>query len=232
MLHKTHISNIEIYTPEWDAIRLGRFTSSKISSLMGEKPYQKEFMSYVYQKAGELIAGRLSTEEGEDQIDDENTLWGLQYEPEALRSFGISHKIEYLVTQKVIFEPGGCTSSTPDALWILSSSITKDDCYNVATVEVKCPRKYHTFFPLYACKTTEQLKKYSSKYYWQVLDQMTICGAPEGYFVCYHPLFPSEKRMSVIHFKKIDLWPDFSLLEQRKELAIKKYKEIISEFQK
>lgn len=230
MLHKSHISGVQIYTPEWDNIRLGRFTSSKISELMGEKPYQKSFMTYVHQKAGELIGGRIE-EHGEDQIDDENTLWGLQYEPEALQFFGREKKIEYLVTQKVIFEPGGCTSSTPDALWILSSSIVKEDHYNVATVEVKCPRKYARFFPLYSCVTPGDLKRYMAIYYWQVLDQMLVCSAPVGYFVCYHTKFPPEKRMKVIEFRKIDLWDDFSLLEQRKDLAIKKYKEIISQFQ-
>ena len=229
MLHKSCISNIEIYSPEWNAVRLGRLTSSRISVLMGEKALSIGAMSYIHQKAGEFITGQTLAED-EGPIEDENTVWGLQTEPEALNRFGVAKKIKYLVTQKVIFQPGGRTSSTPDALWIIDSSVLKEDCYNVATVEVKCPRKYHRFFPLYAIKTPAELKKSYSGYFWQVIDQMSTCSAAIGYFVCYHPLFPAGKNMNIIEFRKIDLWDEFALLEKRKEQAVQKLLEIVNSF--
>lgn len=229
MLHKSHISSIEIYSPEWDRARLGRFTSSKAYTLMGEKPYQQGFNTYVHQKAGELITGRHSAEEKEI-LEDENTAWGLQTEPEALNKFGVLMGLKYLVVQKMVFDPADCTSSTPDALWIIDSSVIKENCYNVATVEVKCPRTYHRFFPLFYCTTPEDLKKKYPNYFWQIIDQMSVCKASIGYFVCYHPLFPPHKNLRIIEFRKINLWPDFSLLEERKKLAIEMYKSLIEDF--
>lgn len=231
MLHKSFISHIEIYSDEWNKMRLGRFTSSRIHALMGEKPFQAGAMSYIHQKAGEHITGQTLAEE-DVIIEDENTTWGLQTEPEALRQFGIFKKLQYLVVQKLIFDPNGQTSSTPDALWIIDSSVLQEDCYNVATVEVKCPRKYHRFFPMFACKTPEDLKRAYSTYYWQVIDQMHTCNAALGYFVCFHPLFPAGNNFRCIEFRKIDLWDDFAKLQQRKLLAIQKLNEILSEFKK
>lgn len=229
MLHKSHISNIEIYSPQWNAVRLGRLTSSKMSVIMGEKPLTTGAMSYIHQKAGECITGQTLAED-EGPIEDENTVWGLQTEPEALNQFGLVKKIRYLVVQKVIYDPKGRTSSTPDALWIIDSSVLKEDCYNVATVEVKCPRKYHRFFPLYACETPADIKKGYGGYYWQVIDQMSTCSAAVGYFVCYHPLFPPGRNMKIIEFRKIDLWADFALLEKRKEQAVYKLIEVVNSF--
>lgn len=226
MLHKSFISDIKIYSPEWNAVRSGRLTSSRIHVLLAEKNLTVGAMSYLYQKAGESITGH-NTEDDDDIIEDENTAWGIMNEPLALNKFGLSRGIKYLVTQKVIYDPSGRTSSTPDALWIIDSSVFKEDCYNVATVEVKCPRKYPRFFPLFACNTPADLKLKNSSYYWQVIDQMSTCQAALGYFVVFNPTFPAHKNLKVIEFRKIDIWEDFRKLEQRKKEAVQILGEII-----
>lgn len=227
MLHKSFISNIQIYTEDWHVTRLGRLTSSKIHVLMAEKSLTEGAMSYIYQKAGEAITGH-NTEEDTDIVEDENTAWGVLNEPEALKKFGHYMGIKYLITQKIIFNPKGRTSSTPDALWIIDSSVLQEDCYNVATVEVKCPRKYHRFFPLFACNTPKELKAKYKPHFWQVIDQMSVCGAAIGYFVVFNPTFPAHKNMKVIEFRKIDLWDDFKKLEQRKKEAVQTLEGIIT----
>lgn len=225
MLHKSFISNIQIYTEEWHKIRLGRLTSSKINVLMADKSLTEGAMSYIYQKAGESITGH-TTEEDTDVVEDENTAWGILNEPLALHKFGIRMGIKYLITQKVIFDPNGRTSSTPDAIWIIDSSVTQEDSYNVATVEVKCPRKYHKFFPLFECNIPADLKVKHKSYFWQVIDQMSTCGAAIGYFVVFNPTFPTHKNLKVIEFRKLDLWDDFKKLDQRKKEAVQKLEEI------
>jgi hypothetical protein len=227
MLHKSFISDIKIYTDEWQAIRLGRLTSSRIHVLMADKSLTEGAMSYIYQKAGEAITGQ-TTEEDTDVVEDENTAWGVLNEPEALQKFGIYMGIKYLITQKIIFDPRGRTSSTPDAIWVIDSSVLQEDCYNVATVEVKCPRKYHRFFPLFACNTPADLKAKYRPHFWQVIDQMSVCGAAIGYFVVYNPTFPAHKNMKVIEFQKVNLWDDFKKLEQRKREATQVLEGIIT----
>lgn len=229
MLPVEHISKIQIYSEEWHKFRIGKFTSSKIHNLMAEKPYSDGFMTYVEQKACEFINGQTLAEEDE-QIEDEYTVWGQEWEPYALQAFGQAKGLKYLVTQKLISAPGGRFSSTPDALWILQSSLIKENHYNVATVEVKCPRKYPRFLKLWRCNTPEDVKKAARPYYWQVLDQMDNCNAVLGYFSCFHPHFPEGKRQKIVEFNKLDLWKDFSLLQQRKKLAIDEFMKIVSEF--
>lgn len=229
MLKIEHISDVQIYTSDWDALRCGRFTSSKMHTLMGEKMWTDGAMSYIYQKVGEFVTGRSMAVE-DDIVEDENTQWGNEYESKALQTFAVFKGIEFLVTQKVITAPGSRFSSTPDGIWIINSSVVEKDSYNVASVEVKCPRKYPRFFPLYRCNTPEDLKKYSKHYFWQVIDQMDNCGAVLGYFVCFHPLFPDGKNMKIIEFQKLNLWDDFKFLAQRKAAVLQKFNEVLSEF--
>jgi hypothetical protein len=226
MLHKSHISNLALYSTDWDKARLGRFTSSRINALLTEKELTPGAMTYIYQKVGEELT-QYSTAV-EDQIDDENTQWGLDNEPNAIKRFQQVKKVEYLATQKLISNTDTRFASTPDAIWIHGECLNQLE-YNVSTLEVKCPRKYHTYIPLYECKTPAQLFRFNSRYYWQVLDQMDNCGSAIGYFACYHPLFPSGSNFNIIEFRKIDLWEDFRKLKDRKASAVKKFNEIKAE---
>lgn len=230
MLKTSHISNIQIYTQEWDDIRKGRFTSSKISEIIGDDGVTKSVgMGYIYQKAGEKITNKsMATED--DVIEDENTSWGRENEPAAIRKFGMIKGIEYLVTQKIILDPNSNESSTPDAIWIHGQSILKGGEYNVSTLEVKCPRKYNRFIPLWECDTPEKLRKYSKKYYWQVLHQMRICDSAVGYFACFHPLFPPDTNMRIIQFNKAELWDDFKKLNTRVNQANEIYIGLLEKF--
>lgn len=230
MLKVSHISNITIYSHEWDMARLGRFTSSRMNVLMGEKEIMDSgAMTYIYHKVGEKVTKKsMATED--DVIEDENTHWGRENEPMAIRKFGQKYGINFLVAQKLILDPESQFSSTPDAIWVHGASVIKTDEYNVSTLEVKCPRKFHKFIPLYKCKTPEDLKKFNKNYYWQVIDQMYNCDSAVGYFACFHPLFPEGKNMNVIEFKKIDLWPEFKKMKQRKEQAVRIFNETMADF--
>lgn len=228
MLKNSHISDIAIYSTEWDAARLGRFTSSNWHRCMADKLFSEAFMTYVYQKAGEELTGKTTAEE--DVIEDENTQWGKDFEPDAIRKFGISKGLDFLVTQKMIFDPESRFSSTPDAIWVHGRSVLVDGEQNVSTLEVKCPRKYHKFIPLYQCKTPDALKSFNKSYYWQVMDQMYNCDSAVGYFACYHPLFPEGGNFNVIEFRKMDLWDDFKKMKERKAAVLEKFEEIRNSF--
>lgn len=229
MLKVGHISNIQIYSEEWDRARLGRFTSSRISPLMAERGLSDGGQTYIYHKVGEFITGK-STALDDDVIEDENTMWGKDNEPMAIRKFGLLMNIEFLVVQKMIFDPEGQFSSTPDALWIHGQSVLKAEEYNVSTLEVKCPRKYHKFIPLYECQTPADLKAFNKNYYWQVIDQMYNADSAMGYFGAFHPLFPEGKNLRVIEFRKIDLWDEFKKMKERKAQTIALFNKIKAQF--
>ena len=227
MLKKENISSIEIYSDEWHQHRLGKFTSSRIHSIMGETPYTSGFLTYVDQKVGEEITGH--TTAYDEEIEDENTSWGRQYEPEAINKFGVTNKVQFLVTQKMIYTPNTRFSSTPDAIWVHGEALNQKE-YNVSTLEVKCPRKYHRFNKLFRCKTPLDLYKTDKIYFWQKIDQMDNCDSALGYFCIYHPLYPEWCNFRQIEFRKIDLWDYFKKLKERKKLAEEKFHEYKSHF--
>lgn len=228
MLHKDHISKIQIYSDEWHLARLGRFTSSRINCLCTDKECAEGAMTYIYHKVGETLT-KQPLADMDDVVEDENTTWGLMYEPEAIQVFANKMKIQYLVVQKMIANAASQFSSTPDAIWVKSICENQVE-YNVCTIEVKCPRKYHKFIPYFRAKTPYDVKKLSKVYFWQVIDQMDNCGSAVGYFVVYHPLFPPGANMSVVVFNKMDLWEEFKLLQIRKKWAVEKFNEVKADF--
>ena len=224
MLKKEQISKIKIYSDEWHLFRAGRFTSSKIHLFMGDDGFTQGTMTYIYQKVGETLTGQITGTE-DDQIEDENTAWGLQYEPVALSLFQSVKKVKYMTNQNIIYDLENQYSSTPDAIWTHNESLNQLE-YNVSTIEVKCPRKYHKYIPLFGCKTPQDLKKFNKNYYWQVMDQMSLCDSVTGYFMCFNPLFPEKSRYNIIEFNKPHLWDDFKLLHQRKAKAVWEFNRI------
>jgi len=227
MLKIESITNASIYSDAWQMQRRGKFTSSKIHCFMGEKGLGNGAYTYIDQKLGEEMTGHVVSDE--DDIEDENTAWGLQYEPEAVKEFHIRNKIEFLVTQKLIHAPGTRFSSTPDGIWVHGLATNQKE-YNVSTLEVKCPRKFHRFNKLYRCNTPDDILKTESKYFWQVLDQMENCDSAVGYFAVYHPLYPPTCNYKQIQFKKIELWDEFKKLKKRKNEAVELLLKWKSEF--
>lgn len=219
MLKKSHITNVSIFSEDWQLLRRGKFTSSRIHCLMGEKGISDGGLTYIDQKLGEEMTGHCVSDD--DELEDENTTWGNTHEPDALKRFHLENKVDFLVTQKMIHASNTRFSSTPDAIWVHGEASNQEE-YNVSTLEVKCPRKFHRFNKLYRCKTPSDLFKVSRIYYWQVLDQMDNCDSAVGYFGVYHPLYPVNCNWRQIQFKKIDLWDDFKKLRQRKSEAEQK----------
>lgn len=216
MLKIENITKAAIYSDEWQMQRRGKFTSSKIHCLMSERGLGTGAYSYIDQKLGEEMTGH--TVSDEDDIEDENTAWGNQYEPKAIEQFHLRNKIQFLVTQKLIHAPNSRYSSTPDAIWVHGLASNQLE-YNVSTLEVKCPRKFHRFNKLYRCNTPNDILKTESKYFWQVIDQMENCDSSIGYFAVYHPLYPENCNFKQIQFKKLELWDEFKFLKKRKSEA-------------
>jgi hypothetical protein len=195
---------------------------------MAEKGLGTGAFSYIDQKIGEVMTGHVVEED--ENIEDENTAWGNMYEPKAIAKFHEVNKVQFLVTQKLIHAPDSHFSSTPDAIWVHGLASNQVE-YNVSTLEVKCPRKFHRYNKLYRCNTPHDLLKVESRYFWQVLDQMDNCDSAVGYFAVYHPLYPEKCNFKQIQFKKLDLWDEFKKLKQRKQEAVNLMQKWMLEFQ-
>lgn len=224
MLLKANISSIEIHSDEWYQGRLAKFTASEIHNLMGEKPYQREFFTYVYNKVGEEMTGIAAR----DEADTAATRHGLIFENEAIRKYGESAGLSFVVVQKLISAPDSRFGCTPDFLVVHAEALDKTS-YEVSTGEVKCPITYNAFIRLWLCDSPEDVLREEKKYFWQVVSQMHLCGALKGYLIIYHPDFKSGN-MKVIEFRKVKLVKYFTLMAERLKLAEEKFIEIRDKF--
>src|SRR6185503_7321268 len=188
MLLKSKISKIEIYTDDWFKERLGKLTSSEIHFITSSSFWTTGCQTYLYRKVGEKVTGKFIIKGGGDSSIIEAMEWGNAHELEALKVFSEKKQIEFIVYQKLITDIENGYGSTPDGLIIHRESSNELE-YDVSTIEVKCPPTYHNYIRLALCRTPQDLKRESSQYYWQVLDQMFICQSMVGYFAVYHPEF-------------------------------------------
>jgi hypothetical protein len=211
MLLKSSITGIRIHTDEWHQARLAKFTSSKKHHLMGKSIETDGCLSYIYDLVGEEMTGTPANAD----IDTPATRHGNLYEPEAIQKFSEKMNVKFAVTQCLISPKDSRFSGTPDAIIPLQETETS---YSVRTAEIKCPPTYSAYIGLFLCNTPKDVLKENKIYYWQVIDQMNLCGALIGYLVIYHPFFRSGN-LKVIEFNAMHLQEEFKLLKARNKEA-------------
>ncbi len=230
MLLKTKISEHQLsldplLNERYNQAKLGKFTSSEWHYLMAEKGIGSTGLNYIYRKVGELMTGMKCRPD----ISTPATEHGLSYEREGLIKFGEKMGLQSLLVQRLILDEDGRCGGTPDGLIVLNES-TDGLSLNVQTCEIKCPLSFDGYIRLWKCRTPEDLKKEERSYYFQVLHQMLLCDALVGWFICYHPFFKSGQ-MNIIEFRKINLIPEFKLMNDRKQQAIKIFNDIKQELE-
>lgn len=121
---------------EWHTQRLGRFTGSRISELLGIKGLGETGKSYAFENAVEIVYGR----DEEEQFLSYDLKRGTELEPLAFRKFKEIKATEFIddVQECGFFAFGKDAGASPDGL------VGKD-----AVIEIKCPRS-NKFFKLVA----------------------------------------------------------------------------------
>lgn len=217
MLKVEYISEVKVlkdepvYRNEWKRAKLAKFSSSKASTLMGEKENTIGALSYIYEKVGEELSGQPAHTE----VDNEATRWGLIHEADGTKKLGEALGVEFLVTQTLITIPGTRFGSTPDAIWPIKKY---GDAWDVETGEIKCYPSYSRMVRCMLCDTPADVKKADPDAYYQVLHQMSICDCMRGSLGYYHPSFLGAN-FKLIKFRKVELIEDFKLLNLRMKLA-------------
>ena len=173
--------NIEQRTPEWDALRAGRFTASMASKLV--TPTGKASIQYKTEIA-RIIAEQKGLQEPEFI---KPTYWmerGINLEAEALAWFEVETDLTV--------EPIGFVTSDDDLIGaspdgVIKESISKDSSSTfidyLIPLELKCPKpSTHIKYLI-----DGELPK---EYIGQVHFQMALCEAPYAYFASYNPNVP------------------------------------------
>lgn len=156
-------------TKEWYDARLGRFTASQISRLLGKDTLQKTkdaIDNFALEKAIESIYGL-----EEDQFVSFDMQRGIALEPLAFRKFKQLKELEFLTVKECGFYPynehGG---ASPDGI-VSNNSI----------LEMKCPKR-GKFFKIVA----NGISEVDNTYIAQMQKQMLCTGSERAYFFNYH----------------------------------------------
>jgi hypothetical protein len=224
MLHKDKVLKIGS-----NQDRLGFLSSRSTDLFCRINGIGKEGTDYILNKVAEIATG-LTSERivgFTEQYD-----WQIGVEPESVAKFAeIQETGQYMIHSPVIHD-GTIFISEPSAIWLRGINQNNADEYIVEPIQCKCPKEFSQFIRYTQCNSPEQLKAFSPKYYWRMLDDMLICEAIVGHFFVYHPLFEEGTNHHTIKFDRLSLLSDMNFLKQRKAEAINIYEIALSQVTK
>ena len=172
---------IEQGTPEWQALRIGKLTASRVADMLATVK-TGESMSRKNLRA-DLIAERL-TGNKTDSYTNPAMSWGVETEPQARVAYEV---FSYNFVDQVPFvdhptiQNFGCS---PDGL-------VGDD----GLIEIKCP---NTSTHLEYIET----RKPPSKYLTQMMSQMSVTGRKWCDFVSFDPRLPDGLKLLVVRIER------------------------------
>lgn len=153
-------------SPEWYKAREGKFTSSRISDLMGIKGLGKTGETYAFELAVEIVFG-YDYEEGYESYD---MRLGVEREPLAFEDTRERKAAQFLeVTECGFVVLNENVGSSPDGKVSDNSGL-----------EIKCP-KSNKFFRIVA----DGIEALDKEWVLQAQHQMYVCGFKQVYFVVY-----------------------------------------------
>lgn len=190
---------------EWYKMRLGRFTASRISELLGVKGLGLTGEGYAFEKACEIVFG----EDEEDRFVSFDMQRGIELEPLAFRKFQELKEMEFINVKESFFFPfKDYAGASPDGL------VGDDAC-----LEIKCP-KAKKFFKLVA----EGEKAIDKSYVDQMQKQMLSSNSKRCHFFNYI-IFKGEEMWHEIIINRDE--ERIKFIEERLELGLKKRDEYV-----
>ena len=225
--------NVEQRSLEWHRLRCGCITGSKVADIMKSGRKKDEIFSetakaYLFQVAGErLFNPTFLNDDGifQDYIDQVSVntkamQWGADQEDAAKALY-----MQMNFPEGEIVELSSCKHDTiPYFAASPDGAIYGRDGEDIKIIEVKCPNintymKYRTLI-----NDAVSLKETESKYYWQMMAEMSCTGATSGIFITYCPWLSKP-----IHWAEIErAEDDIKLMEDRVILANDYINEIIN----
>ena len=201
-------------TSEWNAQRVGKFTSSKIYTLLAKSRKKDEVfgdtaLSYIYEKTFERITGM----EGDNFNGNDATEWGTGYEDEAAQEFTRITGIE--LTHAAFVQDRKRE--------YLGGSVDRYALSEKAIAEIKCPYSPKNFIKA----ATGFI---DPKYYAQNQCNMHVSNVDKCYHITYDPRMPEGSRL-VYQIIKKDVEFIANLLE-RVDLAEEELQKLIKTIQK
>lgn len=203
---------MEQNTKEWLQARLGNFTGSRISELVGT-PRKKgaEFtdtaLGYIYEVAGERKINTSYLEDDElwniyEQFmysSNKITAWGHEQESLAARCYESKTGAVLLETGSVKHETIEYFAASPDRLT------------DELVIEIKSPMPKNFMKYKFEVKDAATLKSTMPQYYWQMQAEMMCCKKEAGDFVVFCPFV--EGALHVARIARVE--DDCKVIEEK-----------------
>lgn len=224
--------NTEQRSISWFRNRMGCVTGSRVADIMkpgrkSDDPWSDTAKSYLYQIAGERLFNPAFLDDDDvfqDYLDQTSFAtkamqWGSEQEEAAKACFLQLHEGMEMA------ELSSCRHDTiPHFAASPDGAVYGRDGGDIRIIEVKCPN-INTYMKYRALiHDAVSLKDTESKYYWQMMAEMSCTGAKSGIFITYCPWLSKP-----IHWADIDrVEDDIILMEERVILANQFIDEIIN----
>lgn len=170
---------------EWQMERLGKFTSSRIGSLMTSGRGKDKFwgdtaMNYIYEKVAELMTGIPHYTPETRAME-----WGNDHEEEAIIAYNEISDVKATHMGTTFVKFNDMCGGSPDAF-----------VGSVGILEVKCPYNSANHIKTYI---TGEISK---PYMYQCQGNMLFSGREWCDFVSYDPRMPEEMRLKIIRIER------------------------------
>lgn len=221
--------NIPQRSIEWQKMRLGFFTGSKVADLMksGRKKddvFGDTAKTYIYQIAGERLFNKafLDDDTFQDYIDQTSFVtkamqWGIDMEEQAKATYcQLNEGVEIAEVSSCRHDDIPFFAASPDGI-----------VYNreeLRCIEVKCPNLATHMRYISEINDSESLKTTKPEYYWQVMAEMSCTDATSADFISYNPWI--TKPIHIVNIPRNE--EDIKLMEERVILANQFIDEIIN----
>jgi len=211
---------IEQGTPEWDSIRVGRFTSSQFWQLMVEPrekaaqevgKWSEKATTYIQEKAAEVMTG-----EQKQQGYAFPLVWGKEKEFEA-KDFW-SEQTGLLIETCGFFPYTDHAGGSPDGL-------VGDD----AILEIKCPYDSSKQLDYLALTDHFDLKRDFREIYWQVQCNMLFTERNKAYLGTFDPRMKEDKH-KLFRMEIPAIPEEQDLIRKKIEKAVKEKLIILNRF--
>lgn len=222
----------------WEAIRIGRFTSSEFHKLIepGKRDMTEEELkarpksgkgskttqivdpsilstateTYIRVKVAEVLTGRPKPQSYAYPL-----VYGKEMEPEAVEHFG---RLTGLECFEVGFQPyTDHAGGSPDRLVGLDAGL-----------EIKCPWTSDKQIDYLMMVDRYDLKNNYPEYYWQCVTLMLFTGRDRWHFCTYDPRFKEDKhKMTHLIIEAKEVESEFDRIHQVIEIAVKEKLQLI-----
>lgn len=180
------IINVEQGSPEWLAIRCGKFTASEIFKLCAPKGFGQTGESYIFGVLAEHLTQQYN------QIGSKAMDWGKDYEPYARELYN-------RLTGSQIKEVGFIQSDFSELV-----GFSPDGLGDNFGIEIKCPFESENHLKYLILKSQQELKELKPQYYWQCMFALMVTGFEYWDFISFDPRYPAEMQMFAMKILPIE----------------------------